>query len=334
MNNRRIILFSGLMWLFLAGLIFAKGPARNNRAALNKTSQIAPVQTLMNLSNWSYWMKNDGQSGTFPFGSNSGGIYPRGTAGVIFQDGLVWGGIVNNPRDAQDAGVGLRVGGQTFFIGTVPGVITTPGTPTTAPVGADANSSFIYRIRQDWQSLAVGQATVINDAAELNNISASDVSDAQQQAVVDEYAWAWENWPVNLGAPFYDVNGNGQYDPGFEDDLNGDGNITIGEREEPGIAGADQVIWFAANDLDRGATTGMYGSPPIGLEMQVTAWCYNPGQRWDSCFSSDLNLSTNPVFPLIPCLSRNGATRTSAIPPMIWWERISAEASVLPTPAI
>ncbi|RMI14542.1 MAG: hypothetical protein D6681_05090, partial [Calditrichaeota bacterium] len=141
----------------------------------------------------------------------------------------------------------------------------------------DANDERValYRIRRDWETLAVGQATVIRDAAEMNGVDIGDVTEAMQQEVIDNYRWSWENWPVDVGAPYYDVNGNGQYDPGFSQDLNGDGEIGVGEIEEPGIANADQVIWFAINDLDDGSTTNLYGSHPIGLEVQVTIWSYN-----------------------------------------------------------
>ena len=74
---------------------------------------------------------------------------------------------------------------------------------------------------------------------------------------------------------YYDVNGNGVYDPPQEIDLNGDGVISIGEREEPGYANADQIIWWVMNDVDDGACLNLYGSYSIGLELQVTAWSYN-----------------------------------------------------------
>ncbi len=47
------------------------------------------------------------------------------------------------------------------------------------------------------------------------------------------------------------------------------------DGEEPGLAQADQVVWFVANDLDSISTLALYGSPPIGLEVQVTLWAYN-----------------------------------------------------------
>jgi hypothetical protein len=81
---------------------------------------------------------------------------------------------------------------------------------------------------------------------------------------------AWENWPGELGAPYYDLNHNGQWDAGID---------------EPGIANADQVIWFVVNDLDAQKTSALYGSVPIGLEIQITIWDYNEtGQVGDMSF--------------------------------------------------
>ncbi len=275
-----IVLFA-MLWLFLATALFAKGPAGERNVNFNKPGQGTQTQALSNISNWAYWVRNDGWSGRDPITGNAGGIYPRGTTNVIFQDGFIWGGILPSSQPLRssdpDPTQRLRVGGQTYRIGTTPGWIITPGDATNDPVAIDANDPRValYRIRRDWESLKVGQATVINDAAEMNGVDIGDVTEDMQQEVIDNYQWSWENWPIDVGAPFYDVNGNGQYDPGFSQDLNGDGQITVGEIEEPGIAGADQVIWFAINDLDPGSTTNLYGSQPFGFEIQVTMWAYN-----------------------------------------------------------
>jgi len=68
-----------------------------------------------------------------------------------------------------------------------------------------------------------------------------------------------KEWPADLGAPYYDRNNNGVWDADYD---------------EPGIAGADQLIWYVVNDLDAYKTERLLGSPPIGLEIQVTLWAY------------------------------------------------------------
>ncbi len=65
------------------------------------------------------------------------------------------------------------------------------------------------------------------------------------------------------GAPYYDGNGNGQYD---SDPSSGD---------IPGVPGANQTIWFVTNDLNESRTNNLYGAKPLGVEMQATYWAYS-----------------------------------------------------------
>ena len=82
--------------------------------------------------------------------------------------------------------------------------------------------------------------------------------------MLDQYRADWEEWPVELGAPFNDLNDNEVYEPE--------------QGETPGIANADQVVWAVMNDLDPSAVNGFSGAPSMGLEYSVTAWGYNqPG---------------------------------------------------------
>ncbi|MCF8260793.1 MAG: T9SS type A sorting domain-containing protein, partial [Melioribacteraceae bacterium] len=79
-------------------------------------------------------------------------------------------------------------------------------------------------------------------------------------SIFNDYFNDWQNWPGDKGAPFEDINNNGVYEP---------------EIDIPGIKGADQTIWFVANDRDSTLTINLYGSEPLGLEMQATIWGYN-----------------------------------------------------------
>jgi len=208
------------------------------KASLNQTGR-----TMSNISNWGYWMYSSGKSAQKPNG-NSGGVYPRGTAGAIYQDGLVWGGKFAGAADD------IRLGGCTYSVGTVGGWINADGT---AASPSDERVK-IWRIRPDWETLTYDQ--VKTDAMELNELgSAADVTDAMCQAVIDQYEEDWKNWPADLGAPVY-------------------------EDGTPGIADADQVVWYVTNDLDRTACLSLGGSEPMGIELQVTVWAYaQPGAR-------------------------------------------------------
>ncbi|MCK6618903.1 MAG: T9SS type A sorting domain-containing protein [Calditrichaceae bacterium] len=274
------------MGVFIAASMLSAREKPGQKTAPNPAvsyAQIEETQTLWNINNIAGWIRNDGYSGNNPYIGNWGVWYPRGTAGVIFQDGLVWGGKVTQSHWPQPQG-SYRVGGQTYRIGTLPGHIIQAGTPTTPPVSSNPNNAYIYRIRADWQNLTVNDPEVIQDAAELNNVDTSQVTPAMAQAVLDDYEWAWNNWPGDLGAPFYDLNGNNQWDPG---------------TDEPGLADADQVIWFVCNDLNPGLTTNLYGSQPIGLELQVAMWGYHqPGTTIGQASFRRYRLINKSGFPI------------------------------------
>lgn len=51
-----------------------------------------PMATLMNINDISMWVRADGWSERNPITGESGIIFPRGTAGAVFQDGIIWGG--------------------------------------------------------------------------------------------------------------------------------------------------------------------------------------------------------------------------------------------------
>ena len=232
-----------------AGLAIGPAEAREpfyGRAAKSlqeEAVEISTDRTMLNINNMAMWILSDGESAHNPISGSAGVTFPRSTDQVIFQDGLIWGGRVidGNPQE-------LRVGGQTYAVGTVPGVIESRG------VAQDRDTARLYRIRRDYAT-----ADLRLDASEILNKRLSEVTDADEEAVRAQYERDWMEWPAELGAPFYDNDGNGQYDPAVD---------------EPGLANADQVIWLAINDLDPGAVASLYGSLPIGMETQVTLWGY------------------------------------------------------------
>jgi len=206
-----------------------------------------PVRSLLNINLLAHWMFSDGISAHSPITNGNGVYFPRGTygAGVIYTDGLVWGGFVKDGVAPE-----LRVGGTTYNTGLQRGAVTSPG------VAEDPNAPDVrlWRIRPDYAT-----ADLKRDAAELQEVGLTDITDADVAAVRAQYETDWNEWPWQKGAPFNDLNGNGVMDEG----------------ETPGFAGADQVIWFAANDLNASQCAQLAGSPPIGLEVQVTLWGYN-----------------------------------------------------------
>lgn len=245
--------------LLFASSLYAKDLPENSSWNDNlrfspKLATDNPAYSLINIGNFGYWQKDDAYSAHTPSGG-SGGIYPRGTAANIYLDGVLVGGKTDS--DGDGTGDLLHVSGTIYTNGMVSGYIDGVGGSLTT--GDDVR---LYRIRKGYESLTYDQVRV--DAAEMNETTVSAVTDAQIQGVLDQYEEDWNNWPTHLGAPFYDLNNNGVYEP----DLG----------ETPGIADADQVIWYVTTDADVGATAALYGTDPIGLEAQYTLWGYNqPG---------------------------------------------------------
>ena len=204
-----------------------------------------PSSTLCNVNNISEWCRDDGWLDRNPVTGNSGVTFPRGTATAIFQSGLVWGGKVYDGSVQT-----LRVGGQTYNVGTKPGAILGLRTGNTEdPLDSTVR---IWRIRSDYVT-----ADLHRDAAEIFQVPLGSVTQAMLDSVRGQYARDWAEWPWEKGAPFYDLNGNGVKDPG----------------EDPGLVGANQVVWFVCNDI--GIAPLLYGSPEIGIEEQVTIWAYD-----------------------------------------------------------
>ena len=262
-KKKRAIFYLVVTFLLVVlGSLSAKDPnsVKHARGPLNKGVG-SPISTLLNVNNMSMWIRADGWSARDPKTGGSGVLFPRGiSAGVIFADGLVWTGLV---KDGQTPI--LRAGGQNYAIGTVPGRIISKGVAE----DPDADDVRIWRIRRDYLTADLRQ-----DAADILRVAFLNVTAADEEAVRNQYKTDWIEWPAEKGAPFYDAGGDGIYAPQFD----GQGSpILFPDADEPGISDADQVVWCVANDLDEGAVMRFTGSPPIGLEMQVTLWAYAMG---------------------------------------------------------
>ena len=205
------------------------------------------TQALLNSNEWSYWLRWDGRSGRDPFTGQSGGRYPNQQVGAIFFDGILWGGIV----DDSASPVPLRVGGSMYMTGQEPGAILGSGhaqDPSHPEVA-------IYRIRSDYAEIS--SEVLAHDAAAMLNKSRNEVTAADVEALREQYRRDWENWPVHLGAPYTDLNGNGVWDAGVD---------------QPGIRNAIQTLWHVTNDLNGDVTNDFTGAPGMGLEIQHTYW--------------------------------------------------------------
>lgn len=231
---------SKLLFLFFISISligYAADGNKNDSKGLNKP-QGNPVRTFLNINNLSTQIYNDGNSDITPDG-NSGLVFPKGSGKTaVFESGLLWGAkVAGDPQ--------VRVGGSAYRQGLQPGKIISPGVAENPAL----DKNRIYRVRPD--IYPGGPPVDLSAAATDEGLSES--------AIRAQYEKDWNEWPAADGAPFVDMNNNGTYQPAVD---------------IPGVKGADQTVWFVANDLDASKTTFMYGTNPLGIEMQATIWAY------------------------------------------------------------
>ena len=259
--NYKLIVIS-VAGLFFVGEATSKtkgiGDKKANRSTeiSSSASSFGPAKSILNINNFTSWVE---RNGFFPWDYPGGwnGSYPKGTAGVIFSEGIVWGAKVKNDGDA----ISPRVNGSTYANGLSAGKvrgwsIDPDGSNYVAPTGIDVHADQqVWRVRSDYTT-----ADLTDDAANFFQIPIADVTTNDITTIFNQYENDWQNWPAADGAPYEDVNGNGSYDPA---------------KDIPGFPGASQTIWLVANDLDPLISSLSYGSPPIGIEMQMTLWAYD-----------------------------------------------------------
>jgi hypothetical protein len=273
-----LLLFCIVSW---SSILTAQAPDKTRRErpqTIEKPSG-EPLYQILNINNLWTWARADGHSNHSP-SENDGVFFPRGTGFVIYQDGIMFGGKayrdenLTQPAPTQT----IRVGGATYNVGTRAGRIVGEGASAVAANPADADVR-IYRIRRDYRQMTEGE--LARDASESYEKTIGSVTSSDIDRILDQYHTDWVEWPVQYGAPYIERNGTPGYQPppAFSEDFTVD-DLIAGDYDEPGIAGADptspadQVIWTVFNDLDRTATLGLFGSEPLGLEIQVTIWGY------------------------------------------------------------
>ncbi|MHB9011175.1 MAG: T9SS type A sorting domain-containing protein [Ignavibacteriaceae bacterium] len=238
-----LIVLVGILFLLPAVANAIGNGKEKPKMAKTTGSQIAT--TAIDINNIYSLEQNNGFSDFNPNSNLEGAQYPKGSGkNFVYTAGFLWGGFV--PGDKQ-----VRVGGSAYISGLQPGpIINGQGAPN--PNG-DSRWS-IYRVRPDVYP-GVKNVDLSGDAA-IEGIPASQI--------LAQYESDWTNWPAagtanDLGAPFTDVNGDGKYEPGID---------------IPGVPGADQTVYYVANDKDPLLTNGLYGAKPLGIEVHVTFWAY------------------------------------------------------------
>ena len=209
----------------------ARGAGEEGRPMVPKAEAAGPVNAssvagspssaALSVNRLTMWANSDGVLGYNSARQGPGVVYPRGSSTVVSREGLVWGGFVRDGGDAV-----LRIGGQTFQSGTIPGRIVRPGVAEN-PSSQDVR---IFRIRRDW-----AKGDLRRDAAESYGIPDVLVTPNDLTLLREQYRRDWLEWPWEKGAPYYERNGIPGYQPvadGLIDSLG----------DEPGLADADQRL--------------------------------------------------------------------------------------------
>ena len=293
MNFKKSIIWVITSALLLISVISAEETKGDKDAGKTAASRLAklddtnPKATFFNINSWKIQMENTGFFQWNGTSHGSAGNYPKGMGGVIFAEGILWGAKVSDKYGVKSDGSILtdgsgggtpriRVNGSMYNTGLKAGKVLrdASGKIKTSGYSENYRTQQIWRVRKDFY-----KGDLRGDAAILRDISAENVTDAQMDADRAQYQHDWDHWPVDEGAPYDDVNGDGSYTPATwnEENKSWTGDL-------PGIPGADQTVWTVANDLpDEFTETGIpfsvseggWGSPPIGFEMQITLWGYD-----------------------------------------------------------
>ncbi len=193
-------------------------------AGVSDSSKVKSVLTndsyhYISVNNIKMWLSNNGDGSHDPITDRSGFYWPKNeTKSAIFEDGLIWGCKINGE---------FRVNGNTHRQGLQAGKIL----PNGQPDDPSLSKYKVYVIHKGWQTLPPGPDR-------------------------DFYEECYNNWPVEDGAPWSDIDQDGQYTAGVD---------------EPRFLG-DETVWFVSNDMDPSRSTYTYGTMPIGLEVQTTVF--------------------------------------------------------------
>ncbi len=252
MRKLTFLLFSLSFVVLFAGI----SPGRSAEGMRTKSKPAVPpasvttndyFATFLINSLFNYY-SNNGYGSQNPVTSNSALEFPRGSGRLlVYTEGLLWGGKHSGS---------VKVGGSSYRSGLQAGRLLTSGNPPGYDDPTPAKYR-LYRVRPDVspaQSLAQ-----VKDSLSVESVLIGRFQTRDETALYNQYVSDWNEWPASSGAPFMDNNANDTYDPAVD---------------TPGIPGASQTLWHVSNDGSASRTNSLYGSAPIGLEVQRTIWGY------------------------------------------------------------
>lgn len=205
---------------------------------VNVNNDFSQLNILQN-DYWAFWAYYDGLLGNNSIKKAPGGLFTPKKVPVIYTEGIVWGGIVKEGSDKTEIDT-PRVGGVRYRVGTQPGHVIRIGDK----YEIDPASKRIFKVSKKWQTLT--DADLRKELGALLNVDENQIMTDQIAALRQKYANDWKNWPVELGAPFNDINENGIYDPVLDEN----GYPLPDSGDYPGMRQATQTMFLVINDLD------------------------------------------------------------------------------------
>ena len=165
------------------------------------------------------WINNYGKGSHDPFTDDAGLYYPNSSnqdKTLVYTDGLFWIGKINNK---------LYCSGTNMYTGVIPGTVES-GTPTEST----KNKFRVYKVNPDWDMLPPGTKR-------------------------DKLQTDFNEWPSDIGAPYFDINKNETFEPGID---------------APQIWG-DEMLWYICHDNDP-IMDGLYKND---IEVQVLVYAFD-----------------------------------------------------------
>jgi len=240
-------IFSGFIVLIVIGLVsFGFFRFENKSERLGKINA-NDNNNYIAINECFMWIGNNGMGSHNPISDDSGFFWPGGenaSITAIFADGLIWGAKV---------GKEIRVNGATYRYGLQAGKILENGEAD----NPEDPRYRIFKIRKGFESLPPGEQR-------------------------DDFQKDYDEWPVEDGAPWVDVDGDGIFTRGVD---------------EPEFVG-DEVLWCVSNDMDPGRSTFTYGTLPMGLEQHTLVFAFQrTGDLGDMVFKNYklINKGTNTL---------------------------------------
>ena len=141
-----------------------------------------PVATVMNINNFSMWVRKDGY---FPYSIAPNGCavnYPIGTANLIYGEGMLWGAKVSDGGATR-----VRVNGSTYAVGLKAGKVLYD-TDGKAVGSEDKNTRHIWRVRRDYET-----ADLTVDASHYFQVLITSVTEDEVLEVYEQYDYDWNS---------------------------------------------------------------------------------------------------------------------------------------------